>query len=115
MQRRVKRQIRFRFAYLLTAFALGLQANGFIGQNLAREAAGNFIEVIRQKKKAGKALLLAGKPGTGKTAIAMAMTQELGDKFPFVPMVGSEVFSAEVKKTEILKENFRRAIGLFSI
>lgn len=27
-------------------------------------------------------------------------------------MVGSDVFSSEVKKTEILKENFRRAIGL---
>ena len=27
-------------------------------------------------------------------------------------MVGSEVFSSEVKKTEILMENFRRAIGL---
>ena len=27
-------------------------------------------------------------------------------------MVGSEVFSSEVKKTEILMEHFRRAIGL---
>jgi len=27
-------------------------------------------------------------------------------------MAGSEVFSSEVKKTEILMENFRRAIGL---
>ena len=31
---------------------------------------------------------------------------------PFCPMVGSEVFSSEVKKTEVLMENFRRAIGL---
>ena len=27
-------------------------------------------------------------------------------------MVGSEVFSTEIKKTEVLMENFRRAIGL---
>ena len=27
-------------------------------------------------------------------------------------MVGSEVFSSEIKKTEVLMENFRRAIGL---
>jgi RuvB-like protein 1 len=27
-------------------------------------------------------------------------------------MVGSEVYSTEVKKTEVLMENFRRAIGL---
>ena len=28
-------------------------------------------------------------------------------------MVGSEVYSAEVKKTEVLMENFRRAIGIY--
>ena len=61
---------------------------------------------------AGRALLLAGPPGTGKTAIALAISQELGPKVPFCPMVGSEVYSSEVKKTEILYENFRRAIGL---
>lgn len=31
---------------------------------------------------------------------------------PFCPMVGSEVYSTEVKKTEVLMEHFRRAIGL---
>lgn len=61
---------------------------------------------------AGRALLLAGAPGTGKTALALGIAQELGPKVPFCPMVGSEVFSSEVKKTEILMENFRRAIGL---
>lgn len=61
---------------------------------------------------AGRAVLLAGPPGTGKTAIALAISQELGPKVPFCPMVGSEVYSSEVKKTEILNENFRRAIGL---
>jgi RuvB-like protein 1 (pontin 52) len=60
---------------------------------------------------AGRALLFAGPPGTGKTALALALSQELGPKVPFCPMVGSEVFSTEVKKTEVLMENFRRAIG----
>ena len=64
---------------------------------------------------AGRALLLAGAPGTGKTAIALAIAQELGPKVPFCPMVGSEVYSSEVKKTEVLMENFRRAIGNFNI
>ena len=40
------------------------------------------------------------------------MSAELGSKVPFCPMVGSEVYSAEVKPTEVLMENFRRAIGL---
>ncbi|KNC76248.1 hypothetical protein SARC_11243, partial [Sphaeroforma arctica JP610] len=61
---------------------------------------------------AGRAVLLAGPPGTGKTAIALAVSQELGVKVPFCPMVGSEVYSSEVKKTSVLMENFRRAIGL---
>merc|ERR1711871_396571 len=69
-------------------------------------------ELIGTRKMAGRALLLAGAPGTGKTALALAIAQELGSKVPFCPMVGSEVYSSEVKKTEILMENFRRAIGL---
>jgi RuvB-like protein 1 (pontin 52) len=60
---------------------------------------------------AGRALLMVGGPGTGKTAVALAISQELGTRVPFCPMVGSEVYSAEVKKTEVLMENFRRAIG----
>lgn len=60
---------------------------------------------------AGRAVLLAGGPGTGKTALALAVSQELGTKVPFCPIVGSEIYSAEVKKTEALMENFRRAIG----
>lgn len=59
----------------------------------------------------GRAVLLAGGPGTGKTALALAVSQELGTKVPFCPIVGSEVYSTEVKKTEALMENFRRAIG----
>lgn len=85
---------------------------GMVGQEVAREAAGVVVELIKSKKMAGRALLFAGPPGTGKTAIALAISQELGPKVPFCPMVGSEVFSSEVKKTEILMENFRRAIGL---
>merc|ERR1711985_158518 len=87
-------------------------AAGLCGQEKAREAAGVIVEMIKSKKMAGRALLLAGAPGTGKTAIALGIAQELGSKVPFCPMVGSEVFSSEVKKTEVLMENFRRAIGL---
>ncbi|KAL4610608.1 hypothetical protein ACB092_08G063000 [Castanea dentata] len=87
-------------------------AAGFVGQAEAREAFGLVVDMIRQKKMAGWALLLAGPPGTGNTALALGIAQELGSKVPFCPMVGSEVYSSEVKKTEILMENFRRAIGL---
>ncbi|KAF4134032.1 TIP49 AAA-lid domain [Phytophthora infestans] len=92
-----------------TALPIG---SGLVGQEKAREAAGLVVELIKSKKMAGRALLLAGAPGTGKTAVALGISQELGPKVPFCPMVGSEVYSSEVKKTEILMENFRRAIGL---
>ncbi|PWA45432.1 P-loop containing nucleoside triphosphate hydrolases superfamily protein [Artemisia annua] len=85
---------------------------GFVGQVSAREAGGLVVDMIRQKKMAGRALLFAGPPGTGKTALALGISQELGTKVPFCPMVGSEVYSSEVKKTEVLMENFRRAIRL---
>lgn len=71
-----------------------------------------MVDLIRAKKMAGRAILLAGPPGTGKTAIALAIAQELGNKVPFCLMVGSEVFSTEIKKPEVLAEYIRRAIGL---
>ena len=70
-----------------------------------------MVDLIKSKKMSGRAVLLAGGPGTGKTALALAVSQELGTKVPFCPIVGSEVYSTEVKKTEALMENFRRAIG----
>jgi len=85
---------------------------GLVGQEKAREACGIVVDLIRSKKLAGRAVLLAGAPGTGKTALALAIAQELGVKVPFCPMVGSEVYSSEVKKTSILMENCRRAIGI---
>ncbi|CDW59954.1 ruvB 1 [Trichuris trichiura] len=85
---------------------------GFVGQTEARSAAGVIVDLVKQKRMAGRAVLLAGPPATGKTAIALAISQELGTKVPFAPMVGSDVYSVELKKTAVLMENFRRAIGL---
>ncbi|KAI9892100.1 MAG: RuvB ATP-dependent DNA helicase pontin [Vezdaea aestivalis] len=87
-------------------------AAGFVGQKEAREACGVVVDLIKSQRMSGRAILLAGGPGTGKTALALAISQELGSRVPFCPIVGSEVYSTEVKKTEALMENFRRAIGL---
>ena len=50
-------------------------------------------------------------PGTGKIAKGLVVSQELRPKLHFCLMIGSEVYSSEVKKTKILMENFCRAIG----
>eukprot|EP01036_Dinobryon_divergens_P028361 gene28361-37293_t len=63
-------------------------------------------------KIAGRAILLAGKPGTGKTAIAMGLAQALGEDTPFTTIAGSEIFSLEMSKTEALTQAFRRSIGV---
>jgi len=68
--------------------------------------------MIKEGKIAGRAVLLAGQPGTGKTAIAMGMAKALGDETPFAMMAASEIYSMEMSKTEALTQAFRKAIGV---
>ncbi|KAG8521403.1 RuvB-like 2 [Galemys pyrenaicus] len=87
-------------------------SQGMVGQLAARRAAGVVLEMIREGKIAGRAVLIAGQPGTGKTAIAMGMAQALGPDTPFTAIAGSEIFSLEMSKTEALTQAFRRSIGV---
>lgn len=83
-----------------------------VGQLKARRAAGIILGMIREGKIAGRAILLAGPPGTGKTAIAMGLAQALGRDTPFTAMAGSEIYSLEMSKTEALTQAFRKSIGI---
>ncbi|XP_076619076.1 ruvB-like helicase 2 rept [Colletes latitarsis] len=87
-------------------------SQGMVGQLMARRAAGVVLEMIKDGKIAGRAVLLAGQPGTGKTAIAMAMAQALGLDTPFTSMAGSEIYSLEMSKTEALTQAIRKSIGV---
>uniref|UniRef100_A0A8D0CR87 RuvB-like helicase n=1 Tax=Sander lucioperca TaxID=283035 RepID=A0A8D0CR87_SANLU len=83
-----------------------------VGQLASRRAAGIILEMIKDGHIAGRAVLIAGQPGTGKTAIAMGIAQSLGPDTPFTALAGSEIFSLEMSKTEALSQAFRKAIGV---
>uniref|UniRef100_A0A8C6Q4G2 RuvB-like helicase n=1 Tax=Nothobranchius furzeri TaxID=105023 RepID=A0A8C6Q4G2_NOTFU len=83
-----------------------------VGQLASRRAAGVILEMIKDGHIAGRAVLIAGQPGTGKTAIAMGIAQSLGSDTPFTALAGSEIFSLEMSKTEALSQAFRKAIGV---
>ena len=68
------------------------------------QAAGVILKMIQEGRIAGRAVLLAGQPGTGKTAIAMGMAKALGEETPFAMMAASEIFSLEMSKTEALTQ-----------
>ncbi|KAK5072441.1 RuvB-like protein 2 [Lithohypha guttulata] len=88
------------------------QAQGLVGQQKARKAAAVILQMAKDGKIAGRAVLISGPPSTGKTAIAMGMAQSLGPDVPFTMLASSEIFSLEMSKTEALTQAFRKSIGV---
>ncbi len=59
-----------------------------VGQKDARKAAGIILNMITDGKIAGRAILIGGQPGTGKTALAMGIAKSLGEETPFNMLAG---------------------------
>jgi RuvB-like protein 2 len=87
-------------------------ADGLVGQQKARKAASVILQMVKEGKIAGRAVLISGPPSTGKTALAMGMSKGLGDDVPFTMLASSEIFSLEMSKTEALEQAFRKSIGV---
>ncbi|CAL5326124.1 unnamed protein product [Camellia sinensis] len=84
-------------------------SEGMVCQTSALKAAGVIVQVVKEGKIAGRAVLLAGQPGIGKTAIVMGMAKSLGQETPSAMLAGSELFSLEMSKTEGLMQAFQVA------
>ncbi|CAI4212487.1 unnamed protein product [Parascedosporium putredinis] len=87
-------------------------SQGLVGQEKARRSMAVVLQMIKQGSIAGRAVLLAGPPSTGKTALAMGLSQALGSDVPFTSLASTEIFSLEMSKTEALTQAFRKSIGV---
>ncbi|PRP88589.1 ruvB-like 2 [Planoprotostelium fungivorum] len=87
-------------------------SEGMVGQSKARKGVGIIYQMIKEGNLSGRGVLLAGQPGTGKTAIAMGLAQTLGAEAAFTSIAASEIYSHEMSKTEALTQAIRRSIAV---
>lgn len=73
-----------------------------------------IAELAKEGRIAGRAVLLSGPPGSGKTALASALAASLSTdpdtEVPFVTVSASELFSKDISKSETLLQALRKAI-----
>ena len=58
-----------------------------VGQGKARKAAGVILKMVQEGRIAGRAILMAGPPSTGKTAIAMGNYSFFSPSSPTVQLI----------------------------
>ncbi|TBU05636.1 Tip49/RuvB-like helicase [Hamiltosporidium magnivora] len=85
--------------------------DGLVGQVKARKALNLIKKLVLMNKNSGRIILMTGKPGTGKTAIATGLSKSLGN-VPITTISGSEVYSLEMSKSECLTQSIRKCMAV---
>eukprot|EP00834_Sanchytrium_tribonematis_P007362 NODE_654_length_4980_cov_0.656833.p2 type:complete len:434 gc:universal NODE_654_length_4980_cov_0.656833:700-2001(+) len=84
--------------------------SSLIGQPQAIESTQLILQLIQESKLSGRSILFTGPTGTGKTAIALALSNEL--KVPFTSTIASQVYSHQSNKSEYLTILMRQSIAI---
>lgn len=85
--------------------------NGLIGQMKARRALNILKSSIMKNPASGRIIILKGEKGTGKTALAMALSKSLGN-VPINMINASELFCLDISITESLVQAIRKSVTL---
>lgn len=84
-----------------------LSHSNIIGQVKARKA----LAVLSKLETSNRAILIAGPPSTGKTALGVGLSKQFPDRL-FVVLSASSVYSLQLSKTEALTQAIRKCIGV---
>ncbi|KAM0671778.1 DNA helicase [Ordospora colligata] len=88
----------------------GYDCEGLVGQQAARKAMA-LVKKMVECNGGGRVVLIKGEIGTGKTALAIALSRSLGGVC-MNSISGTEIYSLGMSKSEAIIQALRKAVGL---
>lgn len=89
-----------------------VEGSGLVGQYKAQKSAAVISKLLQEGKLNARTIIINGDKGTGKTALARALSLSVCKSTSFVSMSAAELFSASFSVSESSIQAFRKAIFL---